>query len=89
VKDSNAARVGDAVGVRVWVEVTLGLGVIVDVGGWVFVGVCVNERVLLGTTDQVGVRVDAVDLLQAVNQQLSTKTTKNSLIFLLFGDGEE
>ena len=76
-------------GVRVWVEVTLGLGVIVDVGGWVFVGVCVNERVLLGVTVQAGVRVDAVDLLQAVHQQLSTKTTKNSLIFLLFGDREE
>ena len=54
-----------------------------------FVGVYVNELVLLGVTVQAGVRVDAVDLLQAVNQQLSTKTTKNSLILLLFGDVEE
>jgi hypothetical protein len=89
VKDSNAAWVGDAVGVRVWVEVTLGLGEIVDVGGWVIVGVWVNELVLLGATVQAGVRVVTVDLLQAVNQQLSTKITKNSLILLLFGDVEE
>ena len=55
VNNSSAARVGGAVGVRVRVEVALGLGVIVDVGGWVFVGVCVIETVLLGKAVQAGV----------------------------------
>jgi len=65
------------------------LGVIVDVGDWVLVGVKVNELVILGTAVLVGIMASAADLLQAVSQQLSIIITNNNLIILLFCDGEE
>jgi hypothetical protein len=81
--------VGDAVGVRVSVKVALGIDVIVDVGDWVLVGVKVNVLVFVGSDTPVGVIFSAVAWLQAISQQLSTKTTNNILTFLLFCNGEE
>lgn len=79
---------GVSVGLVVRVGMALGLGKMVDVGGWVCVGDPVKVLVTLGTSVHEGAGLGEACLMQATSEQAITKTNIN-LKCLLLSDGEE
>lgn len=76
-------------GVRVWVEVRLGLGVSVAVDDSVGAGVWVDGRVALGCTVLDGVGEESSVRLHPVSQRQSTATMNHKLRLFLFANRKE